>query len=147
VVTGLTPLLEGKRLTVEWTEAPVPPLPGDRQRLGQVIRNLVANAIKFSAPGQTVRLEIGPAFMPAGEPAARLAVLDEGVGIPEAELESVFDQFVQSSRTRTGAGGSGLGLTLSRDIVQAHQGDIRARNRSGGGAAFEVLLPLGVSHG
>jgi len=70
-----------------------------------------------------------------------LGVSDEGVGIPPDELNSVFDKFVQSSRTRTGAGGTGLGLAICREIVEAHHGDIVARNNASGGAEFIVMLP------
>jgi signal transduction histidine kinase len=80
-------------------------------------------------------------------PAWRIAVLDEGVGIPEEELETVFDKFVQSSKTRTGAGGTGLGLAICKEIVEAHRGSIRAYNRSPNegapqqGTVFEILIP------
>ena len=62
-------------------------------------------------------------------------------GVPESELESIFEAFVQSSRTKDGSGGTGLGLAICRKIVQAHGGRIHAENRAGGGAAFHVVLP------
>ena len=71
----------------------------------------------------------------------RIAVIDEGIGIPDDELETVFDSFVQSSKTRDGAGGTGLGLTICREIVAAHRGSISARNRPEGGAVFEIMVP------
>ena len=74
----------------------------------------------------------------------RISVIDEGIGIPEDELETVFESFVQSSKTRTGAGGTGLGLTICREIVGAHRGSISARNRPEGGAIFEILVPSSV---
>jgi signal transduction histidine kinase len=70
-----------------------------------------------------------------------VGVHDQGMGIPEGELEAIFDQFVQSSRTKTGAGGTGLGLAICREIVTAHQGRIWAENRPTGGAALFVALP------
>ncbi len=72
-----------------------------------------------------------------------LSVSDEGVGLPPGELDAVFDKFVQSSRTRTGAGGTGLGLAICQEIVHAHRGRIMARNNAAGGAEFIVILPLG----
>lgn len=72
-----------------------------------------------------------------------LRCIDEGVGIPEAELEAVFDKFVQSSKTKTGAGGTGLGLAICREIAQAHGGSIVASNLPAPqtGAVFTVCLP------
>ena len=72
----------------------------------------------------------------------RIRVVDQGVGIPEDELSSIFDSFVQSTRTATGAGGTGLGLSISREIVRLHGGCIRASNHVGGGACFDVVLPI-----
>jgi signal transduction histidine kinase len=110
----------------------------DGPRLLQVIGNLLSNAIKFSPAGGRVLLRLQ-----GGEGGIELAVQDEGIGIPEGELESVFDKFVQSSKTKTGAGGTGLGLAICREIVHAHGGAIRAVNNPAGvgGASFVIRLP------
>jgi two-component system, sensor histidine kinase ChiS len=68
-------------------------------------------------------------------------VQDEGLGIPDSELESVFDKFVQSSKTKTGAGGTGLGLSICKEIIEDHRGQIWAENNKEGGATFRFLLP------
>lgn len=109
----------------------------DPLRFGQVLRNVVANAIRFSPEG--ARIEIAADLTPAGE--WRLSIADRGPGIPEGELEAIFEAFVQSSRTKDGSGGTGLGLAISRTIMQAHDGRIAARNREGGGSVFEIVLP------
>jgi len=70
-----------------------------------------------------------------------LGVSDEGVGIPPDELNSVFDKFVQSSRTRTGAGGTGLGLAIAHEIVKSHRGTLRIAPRAEGGTCAEISLP------
>lgn len=135
----------------------VAPLAGERApimidsvRMGQVLRNLVSNALKFSPKGARIDIVVAAADMPAGRrvadrdvrvPAWSLKVMDTGIGIPENELSVVFDKFVQSSKTNTGAGGTGLGLAICREIVEAHRGTIEAANRPGGGAVFEILLP------
>lgn len=116
----------------------------DRPRIGQVVRNLLSNAIKFSPEGRTIHVRLAPAMGVVGGQALRLVVSDEGVGIPSGELEAVFNKFVQSSRTRTGAGGTGLGLSICREIVVAHHGTIRAHNNAVGGAEFIVELPAEV---
>lgn len=122
----------------------------DADRFRQVLRNVLSNAVKFSPDGGVIRVMIEQAELPApvrtgyaAPPVAawRIAVADEGGGIPEGELEAVFDSFVQSSKTRTGAGGTGLGLAICRQIVAAHRGTISARNRPEGGAVFEILIP------
>jgi PAS domain S-box-containing protein len=109
----------------------------DPLRFQQVVRNVVANAIRFSPEGGQV--EIGADVTDVGE--WRLGIADRGPGIPEDELEGVFEAFVQSSRTKDGSGGTGLGLAISRTIMQAHGGRITARNRDGGGSVFEIVLP------
>jgi signal transduction histidine kinase len=70
-------------------------------------------------------------------------VADRGPGIPESELEQVFEAFVQSSLTKDGSGGTGLGLAICRKIMQAHEGSIAARRREGGGTVFDIELPSG----
>lgn len=121
----------------------------DASRLAQVVRNLAWNAVKFTPAGRRVRLRIEGTELPAGRrqadagqvPALRLTVSDEGVGIPESELDAVFEKFVQSSKTKSGAGGTGLGLAICREIVTAHGGRIFARNNPAGGADLVVELP------
>ena len=67
--------------------------------------------------------------------------MDKGVGIPEDELESVFDKFVQSSKTKTKAGGTGLGLSISQEIILNHRGIIYATNNTDKGASFTFVVP------
>ncbi|WP_179131326.1 sensor histidine kinase [Candidatus Entotheonella palauensis] len=109
----------------------------DAERILQVLRNLVSNAIKFSPAGGTVTLHLEEE-----EAAVAVAVCDEGPGIPESELNTIFDKFVQSSLTKTGAGGTGLGLAICHEIVTAHAGRIWAENRPEGGAHMAFTLPL-----
>jgi signal transduction histidine kinase len=93
--------------------------------------------VKFSPDGGRIELSLQ-----GDAQSVIVGVRDHGVGIPAAELETIFDQFVQSSRTKTGAGGTGLGLAICRAIVTAHQGRIWAENRPEGGAALFFTLPL-----
>ncbi|MCX9157847.1 PAS domain S-box protein [Niveibacterium sp. 24ML] len=117
----------------------------DALRFGQVVRNLLSNAVKFTPEGRRIELALSHANLHGTggveRAAIELAVSDQGVGIPEDELETVFDKFVQSSKTHTGAGGTGLGLAICREIVAAHGGVIFARNNPEGGARFTVRLP------
>ena len=151
VAQELEPLAEQRGLVLELPSAKAGyPASVDGPRLIQVIRNLLSNAIKFSPVQGTIVVAIAASHMPRGRrssdrdtvmPAWRIEVADRGVGIPDDELEAIFDKFVQSSKTRTGAGGTGLGLAICREIVEAHRGSIRAYNSPLGGAVLEVLLP------
>ncbi|MCB1916453.1 MAG: hypothetical protein KDG52_12155 [Rhodocyclaceae bacterium] len=117
----------------------LPLVPLDETRLAQVIRNLIANSFRYSPDQGTISIALGLALDASGR-VFTLRVADEGVGIPEDELESVFEKFVQSSKTRSGAGGVGLGLAICREIVSAHGGTIRALPNEAG-AVLEVMLP------
>lgn len=109
----------------------------DPLRMQQVLRNVLANAMKFSPPGSRIRLDGD--YNERGEP--HLSVRDAGPGIPVAELEKIFEAFAQSTRTKDGSGGTGLGLAICRTIVAAHGGCIHAENAPDGGAVFHILLP------
>lgn len=108
----------------------------DAARFSQVLRNVVANAIRFAPEGSSIDLELVDS---SGH--AVVSVRDHGPGIPESELEAVFEPFVQSSRTRDGSGGTGLGLAICRNIMKAHRGFIVAENHEEGGAVFRIGLP------
>ena len=112
----------------------------DALRLQQVLRNVLANAIRFAPAGS----EIEVAWGHTGTDGLWLTVRDHGPGIPADELETIFEAFVQSSRTKDGSGGTGLGLAICRKIMAAHHGHISARNHPDGGAVFEIHLPAGL---
>jgi signal transduction histidine kinase len=120
----------------------------DNVAIGQVITNLLSNAIKFSPQGDTIGIsvtEIEHQTDADSQQFIRIAVTDNGVGIPEEELEEVFDKFVQSSKTTTNAGGTGLGLSISREIVRCHHGRIWAESpvnkQTQRGTTFFVEIP------
>lgn len=110
----------------------------DPDRFQQVIRNVLANAIKFS-PMQG-RIELWARVH--NEDTIAVTVRDHGKGIPATELEAIFGAFVQSTRTKDGSGGTGLGLAICRKIIDFHGGSIRAGNNPDGGAVFTIVLPL-----
>jgi len=117
----------------------------DTDRIGQVLRNLLSNAIKFSKPKKQVHIKLtGDTIQKNGkiQPAIRISIIDQGVGVPEGELESIFDKFVQSSKTRTGSGGTGLGLPICKQIIREHRGGrIWAELNPCGGMTFHLVLP------
>lgn len=120
----------------------LPTIQGDETRLRQVIEQLLSNALRYAPDGSTVtvRLADRPARQGTGE-LLSIQVIDEGCGLPENELQAIFEPFYESSRTSTGAGGTGLGLALCRTIVKRHLGRLTGANRPEGGAVFEITLP------
>lgn len=139
----LETLAEVYRSTAETLDFPLALPPGDdlvvdgvEGRLVQVLRNLIGNAISFSPTGGTIRLgaaRVGPAI--------RVTVEDDGPGIPDGKLAAIFDRFYSERPAGEKFGThSGLGLSISKQIVDAHGGRIWAENRDGGGARFVVEL-------
>jgi len=144
VMRELEPLLARRALRLSLRQ-PATPLAAkvDPLRFQQVIRNVMANAIKFSPEGGA--LDVRAALTPQGE--VHITVADQGPGIPVDELEKIFDAFVQSSQTKDGSGGTGLGLAICRKIIEIHGGRIYAENRVDDGsdhpgAIFHIYLPL-----
>ncbi len=132
----------------------------DADRLMQVLHNVLGNAVKFSPPGGTIRVSLRhestfPAALPVGwrlrhasapsrEGFALLAIADQGCGIPPEARTKIFEKFRQVRREGKSFGqGTGLGLTISRTIVDVHGGVMWVEDNPGGGSVFSILLPLG----
>ena len=111
----------------------------DEKRIGQVISNLLANAIRYTPPNGTI--EVGAK---SSDSEIQLWVSDTGAGIPAEDLPYIFDRLyrVDKSRSRS-TGGTGLGLAIARRFVEAHGGHIRAESEVGKGTMIVVTLPLG----
>jgi len=135
----LAPLVSAKRMALHLA-LPAHPMAAkvDPLRFQQVVRNTLANAIKFSPEGSEILLHGDT----DDSGAVRVSVRDHGPGIPPNEVEKIFEAFVQSSKTKDGSGGTGLGLAICRKIVQAHGGTIAAENMPGGGSRFNIVFPL-----
>lgn len=133
-VSEYRPLFAEKsvRLEVESTPAPIN---GDPARLRQIVGNLLSNSLKFTPRGGRVRVAVT-----TDSSGTILEVADSGPGIPEDEISHVFERFFRGRAA--GAAGSGIGLTVVRDLVRAHGGDVSAANATSGGATFRVTLPL-----
>jgi signal transduction histidine kinase len=127
---------KGIRLT---TKLPTSPLRirHDPPRVGQVVSNLVGNAVKFTEHG---RIDVSASPLPGG--GAQIEVVDTGVGIAESELPLIFDRFYRGSGANEARGtGSGLGLAIVKSIVDMHHGTIEVESRVGQGSRFVVRLP------
>jgi signal transduction histidine kinase len=127
----------GVALRLDLADTPIR-LRHDPQRIGQVVTNLVGNAIKFTEPGGSVDVRVAA----TADGGARIEVADTGVGIEPAELPRIFERFYRGSRANEARGsGSGLGLAIVRSIVDMHRGTVEVVSRLGAGTTFTVTLP------
>jgi signal transduction histidine kinase len=111
---------------------------GDRERLGQLVSNLISNAVKFTPPGGSVTARV---FAENGH--GIVEVEDTGIGIPKAEQERLFQRFFRASTaTEQAIPGTGLGLAITKAIAEAHDGQITYRSTPGEGTTFRLELPL-----
>ena len=127
----------GVQLRMDRPEAPIQ-IRHDPVRIGQVVTNLVGNAIKFTPRGGEVTVQV------RGEPdgSGTITVADTGIGIDAGELPRIFDRFFRGSRASEARGsGSGLGLAIVRSIVEMHGGTVSVESRLGAGSTFRVALP------
>jgi signal transduction histidine kinase len=111
---------------------------GDARRLGQVVDNLIGNAIKFSPGGGDVVVRLIEQ-----DAEVHLSVSDQGIGIPAEQLPRIWERFYQvDGSTKRRFGGSGLGLTIVKRIVEAHGGRVWAESTPGKGSKFTCVLPV-----
>jgi two-component system, OmpR family, sensor histidine kinase SenX3 len=115
---------------------------GDRRQLASAVGNLLENAVKYSDPGDVVQVRVR-----RHDDAVEIAVTDEGVGIPQRDLDRVFERFyrVDRARSRT-TGGTGLGLSIVRHVATNHGGSISVESTEGEGSTFSLRLPLPAVH-
>jgi len=136
VLGHMQPILQGRSVVTE-LPTDLPPVELDYLQMDQVLTNLIENAVRYTpieSPIEiTAHLE--------GEQMV-ISVADRGPGIPPVDLERIFDKFYRVLGTQHTTG-SGLGLAVSKGLVEAHGGRIWAENREGGGAVFRFTLPVG----
>ena len=147
VSINVATLLEDKNLKFDFkTLTRQTTLNADKDKITQVIFNLITNAVKFSNDNEKITVsiedsEIKDAKTGAIYPSIQLSVEDNGVDIPASELTTVFNKFVQSSRTKTNAGGTGLGLAIVKEIIDKHKGQIWVESSMEKGTKFCFILP------
>lgn len=131
-------ILAAGQVKVKVTEIDQLSVNGDRDRLKQVLINLIANAIQYTPTGRDVLVGLGKVGQHA-----RLIIRDKGTGIPAEDLPHIFERFYRAEKSRTrGKGGFGLGLSIAKWIVEAHRGYIEVTSKEEEGTTFCVWLPL-----
>ena len=123
---GVTTSLSGANVTVK----------GDREGLMEVFTNIVENAIKYNKPNGSIDISVSD----SGNTAV-VVIRDTGIGIPESEMEKIFDRFYRVDASRGVTVGSGLGLSIVRTIIEAHGGTVNVTSEVGVGSSFSISLP------
>jgi signal transduction histidine kinase len=148
IVAEFEPLAAARRAQVAVDLAERTPAGEVHMRPGtfrQVLLNLLDNAVKYGPVGQTVRVTVAGGGQYAES--VRIAVIDEGPGVPVSERDAIWRPFQRGSAAREGAGGSGIGLTVVKEIVDEHEGRVWVEDATSGGAMFVVELPVRGSRG
>jgi signal transduction histidine kinase len=118
----------------------------DATRIEQVMLNLISNAIKYSPAGGQISIVLAPQHS-VGSELVELQVQDHGIGIPLEQQSLIFGRFVRADNAReAGIQGSGLGLYISRGLIEQHGGELWFESREGEGTTFFVTLPLTQAH-
>jgi len=137
-VQEMRPEAQQKNISLALASSEVPQFAADPTRIAQLLGNLISNAVKFTPEGGQIEVGLG-----TDGDHAMLAVTDTGIGIPAADRERIFERFFRTAvATRQVIPGSGLGLTITKAIVDAHNGTITVDSQEGHGSTFTVRLPL-----
>lgn len=137
-VAILRPQADSRKIKLKLTVPPLlPPVPADEDRLRRVVINLLSNAIKFNRDGGSVEIKVE-----AAEEEVRVSVSDTGVGISPEEIPRIFEKFYRG-QAEGEVPGSGLGLSIARQIIEAHGGKIWVESTLGQGSTFTFSIPLG----
>ena len=118
-------------------DGPIPDVNGDRERIEQVITNIVSNAVKYTPDGGRIDLQVG-----TSGPNVFVRVTDNGIGIPEKDLPRLFDRFYRVDKARSReSGGTGLGLSIAQEILNQHKGRIEISSEYGKGTSVLITMP------
>jgi two-component system phosphate regulon sensor histidine kinase PhoR len=138
-VNQLIPQAERKNISISTEGADeIPKIYADKERIQQVLVNLIHNAVKFT--GENGRIVVNTGIETE---MVRIDITDNGIGIDEKDLPHVFERFYMADRSRTG-GGTGMGLAIAKHVIEAHNGKITAQSTEEKGSVFSIFLPLGM---
>ena len=131
------PALEEKKMNLKTSLEPLT-VAGDANRLIQILMNLLANAVNYSAPAKTISISL---YKRKNQ--AVIEIRDEGIGVEPSEINRLFERFYRVDKARSrNSGGTGLGLSIVKHLVEAHQGKIEVQSKPGKGSTFTIFLPL-----
>lgn len=144
LVQSFAPAAERKQINLQFstTDEATTPLYFEPDKLEKIIANLLSNALKFTPAGGTIRVRV----FPIGDAEVGIAVRDNGPGIPHEAQAHLFDRFYQIDGASTEQQGTGIGLALTKELVELHGGSITVESEPGFGATFTVCLPRGHEH-
>lgn len=144
ITREMEPLTETKNITIEtWGSEGLPSVKADIEKILEVLRNLIGNAVKFTPNGGTVRISVQKGFSDPGPEFVEVSVQDTGTGIARENIETIFDKFKRATFGDTGKiMGSGLGLYIVKQIITAHGGKIWVESTTGKGSTFTFVLPV-----
>ena len=116
----------------------IPMFYGDRDKLEQVLYNIISNSIKYTPNGGRITVRAGKMY-----DEMRIEVQDTGIGIPEKDLARIFERFYRVDKARSRElGGTGLGLAISKGIIDAHNGEIQLKSKPGEGTTVMIKIPI-----
>ncbi len=146
LIASFLPFAEKKQITLKFdSEYQKIPLFFDRDKVEKILNNLLSNALKFTPQGGSVKVNLKSEGNENDKEFIRISVTDNGIGIPKEQLSKIFDRFYQvDSRLSKEYEGTGIGLSLIKELVELHRGKISVESREGQGSVFTVYLPSGM---
>jgi signal transduction histidine kinase len=143
--SNLEGMVKEKAIAIKYSKHDSVSLCLDASQISEVIFRIMQNAVKFSPEHSEIEIQV--LVQPetkAQRKCLKVSISDQGPGVPENEVKTIFEKFSQSSRTKTGAGGRGVGLAICKEIINKHQGEIWVKNNPTAGATFFIELPFSI---